>query len=104
MATALERGTESESCRICHASPSDDDDSKEDLIAPCDCSGSMKWVHNSCLVEWFGTNDSANNNTCSTCNGKLHRRPPSYSLPPLPALREIISAILIFIPPVGMPM
>ena len=35
-------------CRICY-----DSDSKEDLYCPCKCSGSIKWVHNSCLNKWI---------------------------------------------------
>eukprot|EP01087_Luapelamoeba_hula_P023266 TRINITY_DN851_c1_g1_i1.p1 TRINITY_DN851_c1_g1~~TRINITY_DN851_c1_g1_i1.p1 ORF type:complete len:362 (-),score=15.86 TRINITY_DN851_c1_g1_i1:34-1119(-) len=33
-------------CRNCHEPGGDD------LIAPCPCTGSVKWVHRSCLDEW----------------------------------------------------
>tara|TARA_B110001452_G_C15202619_1_gene417285 strand:+ start:136 stop:1236 length:1101 start_codon:yes stop_codon:yes gene_type:complete len=36
-------------CRICLETDAPDDDP---LIAPCRCSGSMKWVHRKCLNEW----------------------------------------------------
>jgi RING-variant domain len=32
-------------CRICF-------EGEEDLISPCSCSGSIKWVHRSCLDKW----------------------------------------------------
>ena len=35
-------------CRICR-----DDSSTEELIAPCGCSGSIRWCHQSCLLEWL---------------------------------------------------
>ena len=38
---------EDKCCRICY-----DDCNKQDMIAPCVCSGSMKWVHRTCLDEW----------------------------------------------------
>lgn len=34
-------------CRICLA-----DDDVDDLIAPCACTGSVRWVHRACLNEW----------------------------------------------------
>jgi hypothetical protein len=34
-------------CRICHG-----DDHVHDMIAPCRCSGSVKYVHRSCLDTW----------------------------------------------------
>ena len=34
-------------CRICY-----DDSNKQGMIVPCLCSGSMKWVHRTCLDEW----------------------------------------------------
>lgn len=46
-------------CRICY-----DDQSQEKLISPCKCSGSVKWVHNSCLQKWI---DISKKNECSTC-------------------------------------
>jgi hypothetical protein len=42
-------------CRFClYGVQTDDDDPsiKEELIAPCDCSGSSKWIHRSCLRKW----------------------------------------------------
>ena len=46
-------------CRICY-----EDDSKEPLIVPCSCSGSMKYIHTSCLQKWFM---HTQNTMCNVC-------------------------------------
>ena len=35
-------------CRICY-----DDDSAGPLISPCDCRGSVQYIHRQCLYEWL---------------------------------------------------
>lgn len=37
-------------CRICLG---DDNDQENELICPCNCAGSMKDIHISCLREWL---------------------------------------------------
>jgi hypothetical protein len=37
-------------CRICHSN-----DLKKELIAPCNCSGTLKYVHQACLQHWLKT-------------------------------------------------
>lgn len=34
-------------CRICQ-----DGDAYEDVIAPCECTGTVRWIHRSCLDQW----------------------------------------------------
>ena len=34
-------------CRICF-----DDNNQHDIISPCDCDGTSKWVHRTCLDTW----------------------------------------------------
>ncbi|XP_002158651.1 E3 ubiquitin-protein ligase MARCHF8 isoform X1 [Hydra vulgaris] len=51
-------------CRICH---SDDDE----LIAPCNCSGSARYVHAKCLVTWF---KKTVKNQCELCMGDVKIR------------------------------
>ena len=46
-------------CRICY-----DDQNGEELISPCKCSGSVKWVLNSCLQKWI---DISRKKECSAC-------------------------------------
>ncbi|GAB6024982.1 E3 ubiquitin-protein ligase MARCHF3 [Chamberlinius hualienensis] len=50
-------------CRICH-----DGDSKEDLVTPCNCTGSMAMVHRSCLERWLS---SSNSDACEICKFKF---------------------------------
>lgn len=50
-------------CRICF-----DKDNQEDMIAPCNCSGSSKYVHRECLDKWRAQNPSNDNfNRCNQC-------------------------------------
>ena len=50
-------------CRICL----DDDCSRADVIAPCSCSGSSKWVHRSCLDRWRTTREDKAFSKCTEC-------------------------------------
>jgi len=74
-------------CRNCH------DDQGDDFIAPCNCSGSIQWVHRKCLDEWrsvspnpqsfyrcdvchyayeFREVEEQNGGSCSSSNLKIH--------------------------------
>ena len=54
------------SCRICLG-----DDSDGELIDPCKCRGSTRWVHAACLERWRRTSDSYwNVVACQTCGVK----------------------------------
>jgi len=48
-------------CRFCL-----EQDAVSNLIAPCDCKGSSKYVHNTCLVTWV-TKNPAINTICKSC-------------------------------------
>lgn len=39
-------------CRICHS----EETSEEYLISPCYCSGTLRFVHQSCLQQWLKSN------------------------------------------------
>ena len=39
-------------CRICHC----EETSEEYLITPCYCSGTLRFVHQSCLQQWLKSN------------------------------------------------
>ena len=45
--------------RICHC-----DSSCGDLISPCYCSGSLRWVHQICLQHWIR---ASNSKSCELC-------------------------------------
>ncbi|XP_051896628.1 E3 ubiquitin-protein ligase MARCHF3 [Pristis pectinata] len=47
-------------CRICHE-PSD----KENLLSPCECSGTLGTVHRSCLEQWLAASCSSH---CELCH------------------------------------
>jgi hypothetical protein len=51
----------SKECRICF-----DDGNQDDMIAPCRCSGSSKYVHRKCLDTWRSQDPS--NDNFSRCN------------------------------------
>ena len=46
-------------CRICQS-----DTTEDKLISPCNCCGSVKWVHQSCLVQWM---KSSFKESCELC-------------------------------------
>ncbi|CAG9865411.1 unnamed protein product [Phyllotreta striolata] len=47
-------------CRICY-----DNDKEEGLISPCDCKGTVGFVHQSCLENWLA---ASNSTKCELCN------------------------------------
>lgn len=46
--------TMTQMCRICHS-----DSQTEDMIVPCKCSGSLKYVHQACLQNWLKINGNS---------------------------------------------
>jgi E3 ubiquitin-protein ligase MARCH6 len=58
-----EKGLEDmDTCRICHGEATDE----EPLFYPCKCSGSIKFVHQSCLVEWLAHSQKKHCELCKT--------------------------------------
>ncbi|XP_014769290.1 E3 ubiquitin-protein ligase MARCHF8 isoform X1 [Octopus bimaculoides] len=47
-------------CRICHC----EGETEAPLVAPCICSGSLRWVHQACLQKWI---KSADTKSCELC-------------------------------------
>uniref|UniRef100_A0A914CJA0 RING-CH-type domain-containing protein n=1 Tax=Acrobeloides nanus TaxID=290746 RepID=A0A914CJA0_9BILA len=73
-------------CRICM-----DGEQPSDLISPCDCRGSMSFVHRHCLDQWYAMR---RNESCDTCYCKYAKKwcgmkPISewWKLPPLSLYR-----------------
>ena len=55
-------------CRICLEEYDEFDSDIDDLISPCHCDGTQKYVHSKCLEKWRGDNtDSINNKRCQEC-------------------------------------
>ncbi|XP_002156095.1 E3 ubiquitin-protein ligase MARCHF11 [Hydra vulgaris] len=59
-------------CRICYGSSEE-----EELKTPCKCLGSVKHIHQSCLMNWLRTG----NNHCEICNTpyRFHRTTLPYN-------------------------
>ncbi|WEW57840.1 RING-variant-domain-containing protein [Emydomyces testavorans] len=53
---------EPDTCRICRGEGSDE----EELFYPCKCSGSIKFVHQSCLMEWLSHSQKKYCELCKT--------------------------------------
>ena len=60
-----EMNTDSYMCRICL----DEEDTLDELISPCRCSGSSKYVHIDCLQKWRNTSrGQRGENICMECH------------------------------------
>jgi len=49
-------------CRICYENETDNND----IIEPCRCGGSIRWVHKKCLLKWINMNPTRNSK-CDIC-------------------------------------
>jgi E3 ubiquitin-protein ligase MARCH1/8 len=47
-------------CRICHC----EENSEDDLISPCHCTGTLRYVHQACLQQWLKSNGMK---SCELC-------------------------------------
>lgn len=56
---------ESDTCRICRGEGS----KEEPLFYPCKCSGSIKFVHQNCLMEWLSHSQKKH---CELCKTSFH--------------------------------
>jgi Protein involved in mRNA turnover and stability len=73
-------------CRVCQC-----DASEEELISPCLCSGSVKWIHESCLIQWM---KSSFKESCELCIQKIKttkRRKPIWKVCFLLCFTKIIT-------------
>ncbi|XP_057671801.1 E3 ubiquitin-protein ligase MARCHF8 [Diorhabda carinulata] len=61
-------------CRICHCEA----DADNPLLSPCYCSGSLKYVHQTCLRQWLAASDTR---SCELCkfNFILHTKIKPFS-------------------------
>ena len=56
------RADEADTCRICRGEGS----AEEPLFYPCKCSGSIKYVHQECLMEWLSHTQKKHCELCKT--------------------------------------
>lgn len=80
-------------CKICYNGSED-----EPLLSPCNCSGSIKYVHQSCLMKWL----KARKPVCELCNYKyiILKKAKSYDQRQKPCITRwhvlsIIKAIVV---------
>mmetsp|Transcript_9105 Transcript_9105/g.10274 ORF Transcript_9105/g.10274 Transcript_9105/m.10274 type:complete len:134 (-) Transcript_9105:213-614(-) len=69
-------------CRICY---SDEDESEGKLICPCECRGSIGFVHNYCIQRWakiasINTSDSMESLRCELCHAVFMKKRQLESL------------------------
>ena len=60
-------------CRFCH-------DTTPPLITPCNCQGSVKYIHKKCILRWATIDGSLDLSkfTCSLCMSPYHIAPPCF--------------------------
>ncbi|KAI4187338.1 MAG: hypothetical protein L6R41_002880 [Letrouitia leprolyta] len=77
-----------DTCRICRAEASDE----EPLFYPCKCSGSIKFVHQNCLMEWLSHSQKKHCELCKTPFRftKLYHPHMPTTVPPLVFLRQVV--------------
>lgn len=77
---------EADTCRICRGEGSKD----EPLFYPCKCSGSIKFVHQNCLMEWLSHSQKKHCELCKTSFRftKLYHPHMPNSVPLLVFLRQ----------------
>ena len=80
-------------CRICF----EIETAAAPVISPCECNGSMKFIHENCLKKWImsKTNDPATFN-CDICKAQLRMEMKSNYEVSCKTLKEEIFKILIF--------
>ena len=66
-----------------------------ELVAPCDCRGTSRWVHVDCLLRWHRMGGSLKE--CTECKG-LYRDSGSYRVhrgaaPRIPASHSIVAML-----------
>ncbi|KAI9781682.1 MAG: hypothetical protein M1835_004256 [Candelina submexicana] len=85
-----EQSTDEQSaCRICRSEGTP----KEPLFYPCRCSGSIKYVHQDCLMEWLSHSQKKHCELCKTPFRftKLYHPQMPQSLPTLVFLRHAVT-------------
>lgn len=55
-----DKNDEPKYCKICYGGG-------RNLISPCDCKGSIKYIHKHCLLKWIKISESKK---CEICNSK----------------------------------
>ena len=89
----IERGNDDNEkcCRICL-----ENDHPQDMIAPCKCKGSSKWVHRQCLDQWRIIETDRAFSKCTECLFVYHLQPtPTSGITVLPSIRRRVKYTLL---------
>ncbi|KAI9846433.1 MAG: hypothetical protein M1837_004024 [Sclerophora amabilis] len=80
---------DSETCRICRSEATQE----EQLFHPCKCSGSIKFVHQECLMEWLSHSQKKHCELCKTPFRftKLYSPEMPKSLPNMVFIRHLVT-------------
>lgn len=79
---------ESDVCRVCRMEGT----AKRALFHPCHCSGSIRFVHQECLVEWLRVSKK---DFCELCNHKFAFKPIySADMPARIPITEFITGLI----------
>lgn len=62
-----ELNDEAPCCRVCHG----ESETGNELYHPCKCTGSIRYIHQACLVEWLKVSNK-NEPKCELCGEKFH--------------------------------
>ncbi|GLG94171.1 E3 ubiquitin-protein ligase MARCH5 [Gryllus bimaculatus] len=69
MPNSAEEESSKRTCWVCFAT--DEDDATAEWVQPCNCRGTTKWVHQSCIQRWVDEKQKGNpsgNVACPQCN------------------------------------
>ncbi|RCN39771.1 zinc finger, C3HC4 type [Ancylostoma caninum] len=87
-------------CRICHT---ECDSPRDPFVSPCRCSGSLLYVHRSCLVHWLelSTRKMVPSPRCELCGYNYRRRNcinlSSLHFPHLSARDRLLNLLFLFV-------
>ncbi|KAJ1355903.1 hypothetical protein KIN20_013476 [Parelaphostrongylus tenuis] len=87
-------------CRICHT---ECESTRDPFVSPCRCSGSLLYVHRSCLVHWLelSTRKMVPSPRCELCGYNYKRRNcvnlSSLHFPHLSARDRLLNVLFIFV-------
>ncbi|XP_032220194.2 E3 ubiquitin-protein ligase MARCHF6 isoform X2 [Nematostella vectensis] len=87
MADAEDREAEVDICRVCRAEGTPD----KPLYFPCICTGSIKYIHQECLLQWL---KHSKKEYCELCNHRFTFKPIyAPDMPPHLPVRDFISGL-----------